>query len=320
MANVFGILTAIVLALASFVAYKNKDAYANELTHRKNEDRNLAATEARLKTAQKSLAETQAKHTEAKAIVAKLEAEKAERETSNTALKQDLASKTEVVDTNKGKLDKMKAEAGKIGKVCEGADKVKSLGVEMEELKVLIAKDVAKLESLTKENAQTVSRNDVLKSRTDMISRRESFFTKAQISAIYPNWGFVTLGSGNVAGVVSGSTLEIVRDAKTVGKLLVTAVEGNTASASIIPDSMVEGTVLMVGDKVVPAVKPVEKPKPPVSKPAEATPKAPAKEGEPAADPLMTPAPGAAAEPDAAPAAAPEAAPEAPAAAAPETN
>ncbi|MEI6604955.1 MAG: hypothetical protein WCP35_06575 [Verrucomicrobiota bacterium] len=57
MANVFGILTAIVLALASFVAYKNKDAYANELTHRKNEDRNLAATEARLKTAQKSLAE-----------------------------------------------------------------------------------------------------------------------------------------------------------------------------------------------------------------------------------------------------------------------
>ena len=79
MANVFGILTAIVLALASFVAYKNKDAYANELTHRKNEDRNLAASENRLKIARKSLAETQAKHTEAKAQVAKLEAEKRER-------------------------------------------------------------------------------------------------------------------------------------------------------------------------------------------------------------------------------------------------
>ena len=269
MANVFGILTAIVLALASFVAYKNKDAYANELTHRKNEDRNLAASENRLKIARKSLAETQAKHTEAKAQVAKLEAEKRERENTNQALKQDIDSKTAVADSNKSKIADMKAQAEKIGKAREGAEKVKTLGTEMEELKVLIVKDLAKLDSLTKENAQTVGRNDVLKSRTDMISRRESFFTKAQISAIYPNWGFVTLGSGNVSGVVTGSTLEIVRDAKTIGKLLVTAVEANTASASIVPDSVLEGTVLMIGDQVIPSLKPVEKAKAPASKPAE---------------------------------------------------
>ncbi|KAB2643234.1 MAG: hypothetical protein DVB26_00070 [Verrucomicrobia bacterium] len=320
MANVFGILTAIVLTLASFVAYKNKDAYANELTHRQNEDSKLAATEARFKTAQKSLAETQAKHTEGKQQVAKLATEKSDLETANAAVKQEVDSKTAVMDDNKSKLDKMKEQAGKIGKARDSAEKVKTLGAEMEELKLLIAKNLAQLDSLTKENSQTAGRNDVLKGRTDMISRRESFFTKAEINAIYPNWGFVTLSAGNISGVVAGSTLEIVRDAKAVGKLLVTAVEANTASASIVPDSLVDGSVLMVGDQVVPTHKPVEIAKAPVSQPAAAATKAPAKDAEPAAESTMDPAPGAAAEPDATPAATPDATPEAPAAAAPEAN
>ncbi|MEI7957357.1 MAG: hypothetical protein WCJ66_19505, partial [Verrucomicrobiota bacterium] len=110
--------------------------------------------------------------------------------------------------------------------------------------------------------------------------------------------------------------LEIVRDAKTVGKLLVTAVESNTASASIVPDSLVAGTVLMVGDQVVPSHKPVEQPKSPDNKPAAAPSKAPAKDAEPAAEPSMEPAPGAAAEPDATPSAVPEA----PAPTTPESN
>jgi len=319
MVNVFGILTAIVLALASFVAYKNKDAYANELIHRKDEDRKLAATEARLKTAQNSLADTQGKHTEAKALVAKLKTEEAEHESASKALKEDVDSKTAVVDSNKSKLEQTRVEAGKIGAIRDDADKVKTLGVEMEELKVSIAKDVAKLEELTKDNSQTTARNDVMKGRTDMISRRESFFTETRIGAIYPNWGFVTLGAGNISGVVAGSTLEIVRNAKAIGKLLVTAVEANTASASIIPESLVKGTVLMIGDQVVPTHKPVEIPKVPDSKPEAPPSKAPSKDAEPAADPSMEPA-GTAAEPDATPAAASEATPETPAATTPESN
>ena len=37
MANVFAILTAIVLALASFIAYKNKEAYQKEISATGNE-------------------------------------------------------------------------------------------------------------------------------------------------------------------------------------------------------------------------------------------------------------------------------------------
>jgi hypothetical protein len=60
--------------------------------------------------------------------------------------------------------------------------------------------------------------------------------------------------------VVSGSTLEVVRDGSPIAKLLVSAVERNTASASIVPDSVAQDTVLMVGDEVVAAHKPAAEP------------------------------------------------------------
>ncbi len=322
MANVFGILTAIVLALASFVAYKNKDAYANELSHRKDEDRRLAATKLRLKTAQDNLKATHKTRTDTEEVVAKLKADESARKKANDVLKQDIDAKTAVADANKTKLDQIREQTKAIGEIRELAQKVKTLRTEMDALKVSIADNLTKLANLTQDNAQTVGRNDVLKSHTDMISRRESFFTKAQINSIFPKWGFVTLGTGHVSGVVTGSTLEIVREGKTIAKLLVTAVETNTASATIIPDSLAEGTVLMVGDQVVPSHKPAAKTKVP-AKPAgpakddaaakdEAPVKdeAPAKDTAPTADPSMEPAPGPATEPDATPAATPEATPE----------
>jgi hypothetical protein len=43
----------------------------------------------------------------------------------------------------------------------------------------------------------------------------------------------------------------VVRDGATIAKLLVTSVEGRSASASIIPDSIAQDITLMVGDRVV---------------------------------------------------------------------
>lgn len=316
MANVFGILTAIVLALASFVAYKNKDAYANELSHCKDKDRILAATKVRLKLAQDNLAATHKTRTETEVVVAKLKSEEADRKKANEVLSQDISSKTVVRDANKAKLDDIREKTKAIGQIRDLAQKVKTLRDDMDGLKKSIADNIAKFNGLTQDSAQTVGRNDVLKSHTEMIARRESFFTKTRVSSIYPNWGFVTLAAGHISGVVTGSTLEIVRDGKAVAKLLVTAVESNTASATIVPDSLAEGTVLMVGDQVVPSHKPAPtKPATP-AKPAEA----PAKGAAPAAEPSLEPAPGAAAEPDAKPDATPAATPEATPAATPEAT
>jgi len=82
---------------------------------------------------------------------------------------------------------------------------------------------------------------------------------KTSIRSIYSDWGFVTLASGNNAGVMANSTLNVVRDDKVVAKLLVTAVESKIASATIVPESLAAGDTLAIGDQVVAAVK-VDKP------------------------------------------------------------
>ena len=61
----------------------------------------------------------------------------------------------------------------------------------------------------------------------------------------------MTLASGNNAGVVTNSTLSVVRGGEAIAKLLVTAVESGSASASIVPDSLAPDVTLMVGDQVI---------------------------------------------------------------------
>ena len=64
MANVFGILTAIVLALSAFVAYQNQNAYKREITATADRKSELRQEQDRLKSAQDTLAATIAQRTE----------------------------------------------------------------------------------------------------------------------------------------------------------------------------------------------------------------------------------------------------------------
>lgn len=290
MANVFGILTAVLLALAAFVAFKNKDAYQNEVNHRQEEERKLTASQERLKTAQTNLASTQKELSDTKTEVAKLRETEAAQKKSNDGLKEQIETKTAETQKNKSELDAIKAKIAEIGEIKEIVPKVKAMTAAVEDAKQQIADNTTKLANLTSENTRIETFIQVLRDEDKMVSNKESYFKGAKISNIYPNWGFVTLGSGSNAGVVAGSTLEVVRDGQTVAKLLVSAVENNTASASIVPDSLAQDTVLMVGDKVAPSAKPVE-PAKPVAAPAAPTapaaaPEAPAaeKEAAPAAD------------------------------------
>ncbi|MBN8456832.1 MAG: hypothetical protein J0M04_03235 [Verrucomicrobia bacterium] len=274
MANVFGILTAVLLALAAFVAFKNKDAYQNEVDHRRAEQGKLAASQERLKTAQNNLAATQKELSDTRAEVAKLKETEAAQKKTNDGLKEQIETKTAETATNKTKLDEIKAKIAEIGNIGEIVGKVKAMKDSVEDSNQQIAANTTKLANLTNENTRIEAFIEVLRSQEKMVSNKESYFKSAKISNIYPNWGFVTLSAGSTSGVVAGSNLEVVRDGQPIAKLLVSAVENNTASASIVPNSLAQDAVLMVGDKVVPTSKPVE-PAKPAATPA-AAPEAPA--------------------------------------------
>lgn len=298
MVNALGILTAIVLALATFVAYRNKTAYEKEIadtgnetykanefkvglnadpftpkTQFPNEKSKLGYNQGRLERARNDLVATIAKRKGVEADNAKLDDEIFTQKKVNGGLNEQIATKTAKIAENKAKLDDIRERTSKVGDIKTLAAKMKVLKAEIEELAQNIAANEGKLANLNNENTQTEAHVKSLKDKFETISQNRSLPTmKTHIRSIYPTWGFVTLAAGNDAGVVTGSTLDVMRGDDLVAKLLVTAVERNSASASIIPDSLAQETVLMVGDRVIPGQRPgdrvISTPKPaPAPKP-----------------------------------------------------
>jgi len=256
MANILGIFTAIVLAVAAFVAMKNNAHLETEITNRNTEAGNLVTSQARLKAAQEVLkelpVETAGINEEA---AAKTEEETALKE-ANDKLKADIESKTSTITANKTKLDEIREKTAKIGDLQNLAAKMKSMGADLEELTQSISINEATLANLTAQNTATQAEESRRKDELDKFSKGESLPSlKTRIRNIYPTWGFVTLQDGNNAGVIANSTLDVVRDGETIAKLLVTSVESSSASASIVPDSIGEDVTLSVGDRVVPGTK-----------------------------------------------------------------
>lgn len=261
MANIFGILTAIVLALTAFVAMKNKSAYEDSISETKIQKNHLAKSQGRLKTAQDGIAEYKEKLAEAEADIVKLTEDSATQKKAVEDLKLQIESKTAKVASNKEQLDSIRDKTEQVGDLKELATKMRQLSAEREELIQSITESEAKLANLTSRSNEAENQVNAVRARLEAISSGQSLPTlNTRIRSIYPTWGFVTLAAGNNGGVVANSPLSVVRGGETIARLLVTAVERGSSSASIIPDSLAPNVTLMVGDQVVPTPQMDEKP------------------------------------------------------------
>lgn len=256
MANIFGILTAIVLALTAFVAMKNKAAYEEKIAETNTQKNNLKKSQERLKTAQDGVTENSNKLAEAEAEIVRLTDETATQKKAVEDLKLQIEAKTAKVASNKEQLDAIRDKTAQVGDLKELAAKMRDLIAEREELIQSISDTEAKLANLTAQNSEAETQVNATRGRLETMSAGQSLPTlNTRIRSIYPTWGFVTLAAGNSSGVVTNSTLNVVRGGETIAQLLVTAVERGSSSASIVPDSLAPDVTLMVGDQVVPAPK-----------------------------------------------------------------
>lgn len=256
MANVFGILTAITLAFAAFVALKNKAAYESVIAETVTGRENLAKAEVRLKAAEEILEKLPVQRAAVDAEVAQLIAVETKKKAENDATKVQIDAKAAKIAENKQKLDEIREKTQKVGDLKELASKMRATSAELEELSQSIATAEAEVANLTAQNTSSEAQIGKAKTLLEAFASGNSLPTlQTRIRSIYPNWGFVTLASGNNAGVVNNSSLDVVRDDQVICKLLVTAVESTSASASIVPDSMKDDITLMVGDLVVPGAK-----------------------------------------------------------------
>lgn len=268
MSTTFGILTAVLLLITAFAAYKNKQAYENEISHRQEREQELERNRETLRKTIDTLKATTGELRDTEAEVATLTEDESKKKKENDDLRSSIETVKAETDSNQSKLEAIKAKLAAIGDISTLVPEVKAVIAASNEAQAQIEADTAKLANLTAENNRIESYIDKIRTEDNLRSKKQSYFTNSRIQAIYPDWGFVTIAAGSSAGVVAGSTLEVVRDGQTVATLLVTAIENNTSQASIVPDSLVEGTVLMTGDKVVPAkAAPPAKPAPRVPAP-----------------------------------------------------
>jgi hypothetical protein len=252
MANVFAILTAIVLAAAAFIASKNKEKYEAEIAARQSEQARLQKSRDRLADLSKQYDTTFAdrKATD-ETNAALLETETAQRK-KNSGLETVLAEKTSQSTANATKIEGIEKALEELGNIGELVDKIKTTSQDLAQIKDDLQTNEARLADLTAEKTRTQGVIESYRVKDGNYSNKRSFFSSTRISQIFPAYGFVTLPVGNTGGVVSGSPLNVVRDGAVVAKLRVSSVEAGRAAAEIVPDSLAEGTTLMVGDRVVP--------------------------------------------------------------------
>ena len=121
---------------------------------------------------------------------------------------------------------------------------------------------------------------------------------RSRVTAVNPDWGFVTIDAGNSASVTRQAKLDVLRGGSVVGKLVVTHVSPTTSSAEIVPGSVAPGDSILPGDQVktgaasLPTDAPVAAPAAAATAPAAAAPAA--TDPAPAAPAAATPAPAAA--------------------------
>lgn len=262
MANILGIITAVALLASAFVAFKNKERLTAEIENRNEEIAKLEVQKDRLQIAQATAKALPIEIVEVDAEAASQNEQDEELKSKSSQLETAIESKIEEADAKDTQLADIREKTAGAGELEQLASNMKSMELELEELDQVITSGKATLANTTSQ--ASVAQSEVKRRQTelDRIANGLSVATlSTSIRSVYPSWGFVTLGGGSNAGITASSPLNVVRGGEVVAKLLVSAVELSSASASVVPDSLGEGVVLRPGDRVVAAEKEKEETK-----------------------------------------------------------
>ncbi len=252
MSKVFGTIAAVFLAASAFVAWKNQEAFKKEITTFQGEQAKEKSTTKELNKQQKRLADADeakggylAKAEEVGKVLDGKNAEYAKAKKVVDALKEDHKNKeAEIANANDVLKD--------LPNPKELVPKIKRMRAQLAEATSGIATEEARLANLRLQDKNGKARIKLTRNLITLQTSGKSFPTlKTSIGSIYRNWGFVILTAGDKQGVVSGSSLDVMRGGEVIGKLKVTAVESGRSSADIVLNSVAEGTTLQSGDRVV---------------------------------------------------------------------
>lgn len=252
MQTTLGILTALVFVVSAFLGYKNMEKYKEQIADRQAEESkrdNVLRPKLKKTLDERDLTKTQ-KEEQMKAADDKRE-EVAVQQKKLEDLKEEIKVKEEQVREQKASIDALADQLKELGDVEELVGRMRRVSDELVQLQSDIDQTTTKLNNLISEKNRTAA---IIAAYEEENAWRNANLSNpklnTRISSIFDTYGFVTLPVGNNAGVVGGSSLDVVRDGEVIAKLLVKTVEAGTAAAEVIPDTLRAETVLMVGDQI----------------------------------------------------------------------
>lgn len=261
MSKVFGSIAIVVLIATSFFAWRNMTALQQEAGDKStNKEGRIqiaksleVSTTQELKTQRLRLADATTQRDEH----VNSEAQTATQLAQATGQQEE--AKEKIKDLNAQKEDNATqiTEAKDILSGLPDPDtlipRINSMRNELSATTADISSQEARLANLVQKDKQGKERIAQTREQMSYYTSGKSLPTlKGKIRSVHRNWGFVIINAGNKQGVVSGSTLDVVRDGEIIAKLKVTAVEEGLSSANIIPESLSEGVSLSQGDSVIP--------------------------------------------------------------------
>lgn len=254
MANIFGILTACVVALSLWVGHKNSVEHENQVQATADAERKLKSSQENQKVILANIKEEEERIAMLSADLEDAKLRPAELDLAIIDLTGQKNTLEKKVKRNGRELDSLNEARETFPDPDVVIPQVKAMKNQIAQLKVDLASEQEVLRGIEEEVVQVKEKAAEYQAINDTRSSGKSLASLATtVKNVYGNWGFVTLNGGNAHGVVSGSTLDVVRDGAVVAKLKVTAVEQNRAAADILPDALPEVVSLRSGDKVVAA-------------------------------------------------------------------
>ncbi|MEM9081155.1 MAG: hypothetical protein AAGC74_10740 [Verrucomicrobiota bacterium] len=252
MANIFGILAAVVLAATAVFAFYNKGAYNDQLSEVETQELRQAQNERTFEEEKEKANANEAETKVAQEEAVKLKGELEEQLAQNTSLQSDIDDKKAAAESKKGQLEAAEDALSGFGDLGDLESKLEKLQTDLAALRgeVLqkngeIAAGSARRSTLDVENSEL---SGVLEGYAKKVSNPG---LRTRVTRVVSELGFVIIGGGDNAGVIRDSTLEVVRHGEVIAKLQVTGTETSTAAANIVPDSLAEGEAIRVGDSVI---------------------------------------------------------------------
>jgi peptidoglycan hydrolase CwlO-like protein len=255
MTKVLFLLSAVVMVVAGFFSYQNRDTFINTRKGRidtvaklKEEMRKVAELNTEITGVRDKISgvDTEVQTAKEKLNLAKVNLKRAESDAEQYS--KDVEQKNNEINKYKKQITNLPAGVT-LETMNEDVNKLKQTIADSEAQATKIQEQVATKDADVK---KTQSR---LEGIIEKIESRKKLFDRnslnATIVAVNNDWGFVVIDGGENKGITADAKLLVTRGQETIGRLSIIGVDSNKTVANIDQKSVRPGMNVAPGDRVI---------------------------------------------------------------------